>query len=119
MRGRGRSGGPMIVPEVQFSVASVDDQFRRLFDGIALTADQEVGARAILEASTERFLAAIPELPMTELRLVNDGRVAMRVESRDMLAALLTNDADRSLLESRTTVETRTIVKRGGSQTPP
>jgi len=119
MPGRGRVGGPTFVGSAQFSVASVEDQYRRLFDGITLTPEQEAGARAILDAATEKFLAALPELPMTELRLANAGRVSMRAESRDSLAALLTNDADRALLESRAVVETRTIIKRGMSQTPP
>jgi hypothetical protein len=119
MPGRGRSGGPVqVVGSVQLSVPSTEETFRRLFDGIALTPDQETNARAIIEATTERFFALLPDPPLTELRLVNAGRVAMRTGSRDMLAALLTNDADRALLESRTTVETRTIIKNGPSQTP-
>jgi hypothetical protein len=107
-----------VVGSVQLSVPSTEETFRRLFDGIALTPDQETNARAIIEATAERFFALLPDPPLTELRLVNAGRVAMRTGSRDMLAALLTNDADRALLESRTTVETRTIIKNGPSQTP-
>jgi len=86
---------------------------------LACPAVDEANARAIIEATTEKFIAALPEPPLTELRLVNEGRVAMRAESRDMLSALLANEADRSLLESRTTVETVTIIKRGASQRLP
>jgi len=118
MRGRGRVGGPTLTRDAQLSVTSTDEALGRLLVGIVLTPEQEASARAIIDASREELIAAMPDLPMTRLWLLNTGGVAMRAESRNALSALLTNDADRSLLESRIAVETRTIVKRGEPRGP-
>ncbi|HTE47763.1 MAG TPA: hypothetical protein VK636_21145, partial [Gemmatimonadaceae bacterium] len=111
---RRRSGSPspsvsLAIPS--FQIGGVDAAFDRLLGGFALTPDQEATARTIIADARREMESLIPEVPMTELALIPSGNVLMRAESKATLLALLTNDADRALVDSRIALETRIVVR--------
>jgi len=79
-----------------------DLTFRRLFNGISLTADQESAARLLITSTQNAIAAGRPRLERAVLK-VNPitGVVAMRAESAEALVALASNDADRATVRSR------------------
>ena len=91
------------VPQKRVAVGTsdtVDEAFRLIYDGIALTPDQEAQARGIL---TRLFVAAIAQdLAVTAASLKTlPQRQALRAERDSTLRALLTNDADRATFDAR------------------
>lgn len=82
-----------------------DGLYSRLFDGIAMSSDQEAGARAaILEFQQGlRALMPTPEPPILGIRR-NPTRVVMRPTSDSAFMALVSSDADRATLQSRISV---------------
>lgn len=79
----------------------MDALYHRLFDGIAMSPENEASARDILQkAQTElRALMPAPQPPRLQLR-PQLGLVVMRPEAETALASLLTSDADRATLHS-------------------
>jgi hypothetical protein len=75
--------------------------FRRLFEGIALTPDQESAAREVLSKAQQDMRMPRPR-PETILRFNRvSGMVSMQAESVAALSALVNSDADRTKLQSR------------------
>lgn len=68
-----------------------DETFRRLFDGIALSADQEASARATLTETQEALDTLDPP----------QGRPPILSQTELALAALITNDANRRTVQAR------------------
>lgn len=120
-RGRGRvggGGGGASTQEVPVS-ASIDDViFNSVFDGVALSAEQQVTARSILSTYRQKLVATIPDPVPFQLRMQGTTGVLMRPESRTTLLAILSNDADRAVVDSRILTETRVTVVRPPA-TPP
>lgn len=113
--GRGRVGGGSSLQEVPAS-GSIDDAiFGVLFNGIALSPEQDAAGRSILTAYRQKIAPTIPEPMPFQLRLQGTTDVLMRPESRAALLAILANDADRAVVDSRILTEAR-IVNR---QPPP
>jgi hypothetical protein len=79
--------------------------YARLFDGIALSPDQEAAARdAILKLQQDiRALMPRPEPPILGIRR-NPTRVMLRPASDSAFLALMSSDADRAMLQSRINV---------------
>jgi hypothetical protein len=79
--------------------------YERLFDGIALSPDQEAAARAaILKFQQDiRALNPRPEPPIVGIRR-NPTRVMLRPVSDSAFAALISSDADRATLRSHINV---------------
>lgn len=107
-RGGGRVGGAPLSQATLDSMATAmnammsDATFRRLFDGISLTDDQQSAARALI-SSTQSAISAQRRRPEPVVLRVNPvtGRVAMQAESAEALIALASNDADRATIRSR------------------
>ncbi len=104
-RGGARGGGGLT--EVNVS----DVVFRRYFDGIELTPQQEGDARTILTKMQADMRAVNPPVPPTIIaRPPFSNQVVMSPESAAAFASLLSNDADRATLQSHIRVEViRTI----------
>jgi len=107
-RGGGRGGGAAPSQAILDSMTAnmnammSDLTFRRLFNGISLTADQESAARLLITSTQNAIAAGRPRLERAVLK-VNPitGVVAMRAESAEALVALASNDADRATVRSR------------------
>jgi hypothetical protein len=79
----------------------VDMMFRRYFEGITLTAEQETAARALI-AQTQEQIRVQNQPPVPVLRVDNrSGLVTMSEASAAELSALLSSDADRATLQAR------------------
>ena len=75
--------------------------FRRLFEGITLTPDQETAAREVFSKAQQDMRMPLPR-PETILRFNRvSGMVSMQAESVAALSALVNSDADRAKLQSR------------------
>ncbi|MDB4874742.1 MAG: blaR1 peptidase family protein [Gemmatimonadetes bacterium] len=76
--------------------------FDRLFEGIALTPDQDALAHDLIDRAQQQTQALLPPRPVVRLR-VNPvtGMVTVRASDDAALLALLSNDADRATLRSR------------------
>ena len=75
--------------------------FRRLFEGITLTPEQETAAREVLSKAQQDMRMPRPR-PETILRFNRvSGMVSMQAESVAALSALVNSDADRAKLQSR------------------
>jgi hypothetical protein len=100
--GGGRGGAPLDSAAMALMVAQANDAtYRRLFDGIQLTADQEATARAIITRSQPQLGAQRPR-PQTILRLNRGtGMVTMQSDKASELIALVPSEADRAILQSR------------------
>jgi hypothetical protein len=82
-------------------VVPTEFTFRRLFEGIALSAEQEASARALITKTQEEVQA---ERPRSDVRLrlnLNSGLVAMPAASAGDLLALVSNEVDRAKLQAR------------------
>src|SRR5262249_9100639 len=82
-----------------------DGLYSRLFDGIAMSSDHEAAARAaILKFQQDvRTVMGQPEPPILGVRR-NPTRVIMRPASDSLFLALVSSEADRSMLQSRINV---------------
>ncbi len=104
--GRGTPQGVAQLPDplnVRLIEIVVPTEFtlRRLFEGIALSAEQEASARALITKTQEEVQAERPR-PDVRLRLnLNSGLVAMPAASAGDLLALVSNEADRAKLQAR------------------
>jgi beta-lactamase regulating signal transducer with metallopeptidase domain len=113
---RGRvGGGGSSLPAAPASGLVDDAIFGILFNGISLSPDQDAAGRSILTAYRQKVAATIPEPMPFQLRLQGTTDVLMRPESRAALLAILANDADRAVVDSRILTDVR-IVNR---QLPP
>ena len=97
--GGGRGGaGPSVDP--------AEATLRRLFNGVALSAEQESGARTIITKMQADLRAVGPAVPPTIFSVRPfTNEIVMSPESAATLAAILTNDGDRAILRSRITIE--------------
>lgn len=76
--------------------------YHRLFDGIAMSAENEASARSIIEKAQSDLSGLLPPPQPPRLQLRPQlGVVVMRAESESALASLLTSEADRATLHSR------------------
>lgn len=90
-----------------------DAAFQRLFDGIALTAEQQTTARAILTGLATAQIAQDQAAIQTTLAIF-PKRAALTARRDSALASLITNDADRALFTSRLTASTSGARGRSG-----
>ena len=97
--GGGRGGaGPSVDP--------AEAMLRRLFNGVALSPEQESGARTIITKMQADLRAVGPVVPATIIAVRPfTNQVVMSPESAATLAAILTNDGDRAILRSRIVIE--------------
>jgi len=79
---------------------TVDTIFHRLFDGIALTADQETKARDLL-MNLAQEQAAQDQIVMQALTSSQPKRAAIQAQRDSALRALLTTDGDRAAFDAR------------------
>ena len=109
--GGGGRGGRAIVPDSarprligvieNVDGAATELTFRRLFEGITLTPDQEAAARDVLRKAQQDMRMPRPQ-PETILRFNRvSGMVSMKAESVAILTMLVNSDADRAKLQSR------------------
>jgi beta-lactamase regulating signal transducer with metallopeptidase domain len=101
--GRGRAG-----QSPSGALTAEDATFHRLLDGISLSPAQESAARVIIATHQAAQQTLIPSMT-TYLTTVASGVLSMQPESQAALLALLTNDADRYLLQSRIVVARPTV----------
>ena len=82
-----------------------DRLYSRLFDGIAMSAEQEAAARAAIRRFYQDARALMPPLepPLLGVRR-NPTRVVMRPSSDSAFLALVSSDADRAMLQSRISI---------------
>jgi beta-lactamase regulating signal transducer with metallopeptidase domain len=108
---RGRvGGGAEVVPSDGAIEGLIDDvQFRMLFGGITVTPEQEAAAKAALSAYRQKIIATMPAPLPFQLRLQGPSNVVMSPEGRTALLAILSSDADRTVVDSRIVVEVRVI----------
>jgi hypothetical protein len=112
-RGGGRGAPPAelssTVAQLSASISAFmsDATFHRLFDGIALTPDQEKSARALITTTQQEL--RFPLLPPPVRLRVNQrsGLVSMQPESASALLDLVSNVADRATIQSRIAVTPR------------
>ncbi|MDB4915530.1 MAG: peptidase BlaR1 [Gemmatimonadetes bacterium] len=99
----GRVGGPRSGGAGQpASQSTVDGVFRRLFENIVLTTEQEMLARETIMRSQQSLVRTIqPPQPVRLAVNGGGGFVLMQAESESALAALLESDVDREVLQSR------------------
>jgi beta-lactamase regulating signal transducer with metallopeptidase domain len=107
---RGRVGGGDPVASVSTVVDDV--LFAMLFNGIPLSPEQDTAAKSALRTYRGKIVATIPELGPLQLRLQGTSGVAMNSESRAALLAILSNDADRAVVDSRITVPVQIVNRR-------
>jgi hypothetical protein len=106
--GRGRVGVGSSLQEVP--AASFDDVlFNLLFNGIPLSVDQESTAKALLTTYRQKVAATVPEPMPFQLRLQGTAGAVMQPQTREALLAILSNDADRAVVDSRIVVEVRVV----------
>lgn len=108
--GRGRVGGNgASLQEVPVGTVIDDVLFGILFNGISLSAEQDATAHSVLKTYRQKIAATLPEPMPFQLRLQGTADVVMRPESRATLLAILSNDADRAVVDSRIIVEVRVV----------
>lgn len=90
----GRGGGAQGIPQ------PVDSFFKRLFEGITLTRDQEVKARDLLARLHQEQIAQDRSAAMSLVGNRLEG-VARNPQRDSALRTLLTNDADRATFDAR------------------
>ena len=96
--GDGRGGGGGALDNL------VDATYRRLFDGLSITADGEASARAIIGRTQLALQALMPSPGPLQLLLLPTGRVLMQAATASTLAALLATDEQREKLRARINV---------------
>ena len=111
-RGGARGGGG-VGPTA--AADAVELAFRRFFDGIPLTPQQQSDARVIIAKMQADIRATNPPIPGTIIaRRGFSNLVTMSPESAAALASLLSNDGDRATLQSHIVIEVRRTI-----ETPP
>lgn len=115
--GRGRVGGGTPPQEVPASAVFDDVLFNVLFNGISLSPEQQSTARSLLTTYRQKVAATLPEPMPFQLRLQGSAGVIMQPESREALLAILSNDSDRAVVDSRIVVDVR-VVNRQPPQQP-
>ena len=106
--GAGRGAAGLVDP--------VDAMISRLFNGVALSPEQESGARTII-AKMQADLRELGPTPQPTIIAVRPfaNQIVMSPESAATLTAILTNDGDRATLQSRIVIE----IVRTPSTNPP
>ena len=108
--GRGRvAGAGVSLQEVPVTDAIDDVLFGLLLNGISLAPEQDAAAHSILKTYRQKIVSALPDPMPFQLRLQGTADVVMRPESRAALLAILSNDADRAVVDSRIAVEVRVV----------
>ncbi len=111
-RGGARGGGG-VGPTA--AADAVELAFRRFFDGIPLTPQQQSDARVIIAKMQADIRATNPPIPGTIIaRRGFSNLVTMSPESAAALASLLSDDGDRATLQSHIVIEVRRTI-----ETPP
>jgi beta-lactamase regulating signal transducer with metallopeptidase domain len=98
----GRGGGPggRGGPPMRDPAQIVESVFRRLFEGISLSADQESKARTLLAQLVQAELAQADSVRPAALAFVSE-RLAVQARRDSALVAVLSTDADRETLRAR------------------
>jgi beta-lactamase regulating signal transducer with metallopeptidase domain len=117
--GRGRGGGSVEIDGLRLLADTliVDATYRRLFDGITLTPDQEASARALIASTQQEMGRQTMQREVEPLIIVDgvrydnrtvqlrmnprSGLVSIRPPNDSLLIALGSNDDDRAKLRSR------------------
>jgi hypothetical protein len=108
--GRGRvSGSGATLQEVPVTAVFDDVLFNVLFNGIPLSAEQVATARSVLTTYRQKVATTIPEPMPWQLKLEGTADVVMQPASRDALLAILSNDSDRAVVDSRIVTEVRVV----------
>jgi len=101
--GRGRAPDSS-VKDLKLTLESIVSNltYRRLFEGITLSPEQEASARGIIAVAQQAMPAPIPPANRVRLRIAPvAGVVTMQATSAAELVALIGNDADRATVQSR------------------
>lgn len=101
--GGGRGGPSLSTPEG--IRASNDATYNRMFNGIQLTGDQEAAARLVI-ATAQLQMSALQQPGTVPLRMLASSagpasRVAIQAPADAQLLALVSNDADRAIVDAR------------------
>jgi hypothetical protein len=107
---RGRGGDPAAAANLGVAIVNISTQitFRRLFQDIALTADQEARALEIIRAAEEEARTVAPPPRMVRLRIAPvPGVVTLHDAGMAELMAILSSDTERATLQSRIIVVPR------------
>ena len=108
--GRGRGVDPSGQAEISSRLTEFTMQlsFNRLFEGIALTPEQEARAREIIKATEQEAHTVTPAPRLVRLRIPPvPGVVTLHGAGMAELMSIMSNDTDRATLQSRIIVAPR------------
>jgi hypothetical protein len=113
--GRARGGAlpprRILTSTPTFELGNVDDELRSIFNGIALTPEQDAEVHKIANDMRREMLPLLPDSPPDQLVLLPNGSVLLRPEAKAALMSLLESDADRATLDARISIDTRIVVR--------
>jgi beta-lactamase regulating signal transducer with metallopeptidase domain len=95
-----------------FDLGNVDDELRSIFNGIALTPEQDAEVHKIANDTRREMLPLLPDSPPDQLVLLPNGSVLLRPEAKAALMSLLDSDTDRATLDARISIDTRIVVRK-------
>jgi hypothetical protein len=78
-----------------------DITYRRLFEGITMSTEQEASARALIAQTQQDVQALRPQFPALLRFNPATGLVTLREEGQSALEGLITNEADLAKFRSR------------------
>jgi beta-lactamase regulating signal transducer with metallopeptidase domain len=112
--GVGRSGGRGVGNPPDFAAVLpllVENVYRRLFDGVTLTPDQEANARSIITNAQTALNEIRPPVPppaiLRELPRISEAAAVVSPSGASSLLAIVGNDTDREKLRRRLVVGVR------------